>query len=101
MPDSQKQIQNALLYMVPVIVGNVIPILTLPIFTRILTVEDYGVYDLILVYALFVTGIANFGLTIGYELKFFESKDLKKIAGLLFLTVLFVSLVFLKNFKIQ
>jgi O-antigen/teichoic acid export membrane protein len=80
--------------MIPVIVGNAIPILTLPIFTRILTVEDYGVYALTLVYPLFVTKIANLGLTIGYERNFFESKDIKKIAGLLFSTVLFVSLVF-------
>lgn len=90
MSDSQKQMQNASLYMIAVILGNVIPILTFPIYTRILTVEEYGVYALSLVYALFVIGIANFGLTIGYERNFFESKDIKKIAGLLFSTVLFV-----------
>ena len=94
MLDSQKQIKNASLYMIPVVVGNAIPILTLPIFTRILTVDEYGVYALTLAYALFVTGIANFGLTIGYERNFFESKNVKKIAGLLFTTVLFVSFTF-------
>jgi O-antigen/teichoic acid export membrane protein len=95
MSDSQKQMRNASLYMIPFIVGNAIPILTLPIFTRILTVEDYGVYALSSVYALFVTGIANFGLTIGYERNFFESKDIRKIAGLLFSTVLFVLFTFI------
>lgn len=92
---SQKQVTNTTLYMIPVIVGNLIPILTLPIFTRILSVEDYGVYALSLVYAIFVTGVANFGLIIGYERNFFESKDVKKIGGLLYATVLFVFIALL------
>lgn len=91
---SQKQLANSTLYMIPVIVGNLIPILTLPIFTRILSVEDYGVYALSLVYAVFVTGVANFGLTIGYERNFFESKDERKIGGLLYATVIFVLITF-------
>ena len=90
----EKQIVNTSLYMIPVIVGNLLPILTLPLFTRILTVEDYGIFALSQVYAIFVNGISNFGLNIGYERNFFESEDKYKRAGLLFATLLFVIFTF-------
>lgn len=95
MPNKEKQVINTSLYMLPVIIGNLIPILTLPLFTRILTVEDYGIFALSQVYAIFISGIANFGLTVGYERNFFESQDKYKRAGLLFGTMLFVIISFL------
>lgn len=95
MTSKETQIRNGAIYMVPVIVGNLLPLLTLPIFTRILTKEDYGVWALAQVYAIFVNGIANFGLTLGYERNFFECKDIKKKAGLLYSTILFVSVAFI------
>lgn len=83
--------KNGLLYIVPFLVGSVLPIITLPIFTRFLSVEDYGVYALTIVYGVFVSGIANFGLTIGYERNFFNfSGDKEKTAALLFSTLSFV-----------
>ena len=87
--------KNGAIYMVPVFIGNLLPLLTLPIFTRILSKEDYGVWALAQVYAIFVNGIANFGLTIGYERNFFESKETKKVAGLLYSTLLFVTIAFI------
>lgn len=67
------------------------PIITLPIFTRTLSVEDYGVYALLIAFAVFVSGVANFGLTIGYERNFFEADgDKNKIAALLYSTLSFV-----------
>lgn len=87
----RRSLKNGLLYIVPFLVGSVLPIITLPIFTRVLTVEDYGIYALTIVYAVFVSGIANFGLSIGYERNFFEnSGDKTKTAALLFSTVAFV-----------
>lgn len=76
--------------MVPVAVGNLLPLLTLPIFTRILTKEDYGVWALAQVYAVFLNGIANFGLIVGYERNFFENRGNKKAAGLLYSTLAFI-----------
>jgi O-antigen/teichoic acid export membrane protein len=86
----EKQIKNSFIYLLPVIVGNLIPILTLPIFTRILTPVDYGIWALAQVYAVFMTGLINFGLTVGYERNFFEYKDEKKTAELLYSTLAFV-----------
>lgn len=85
------QFKNALLYIVPFLVGSILPIITLPIFTRILSVQDYGVYALTIVYSVFLSGIANFGLTIGYERNFFDNAgDKVKSAALLFSTITFV-----------
>ncbi|MEN6374676.1 MAG: oligosaccharide flippase family protein [Smithella sp.] len=94
MTSKEKQIKNGFIYLLPVIVGNLIPLLTLPIFTRILTPADYGVWALAQVYAIFVNGLANFGLTVGYERNFFEQKETKNIAGLLYSTLLFVIIAF-------
>lgn len=90
MSDKQKQLRNVFWYLLPVIVGNAIPIITLPVFTRLLSVEDYGIYALALVYAIFVNGISNFGLSVGYERNFFENKNDQQRAGLLYTTLTFV-----------
>jgi len=95
MISKQKQIKNSFIYLIPVVTGNLLPIVTLPIFTRVLTKEDYGVWALAQVYAVFVSGIANFGLTVGYERNFFEYKDKKNAAGFLYSTLLFVVTAFL------
>ncbi len=90
-----KSINNLFIYLIPSLVSAVIPIVTLPIFTRILTVEDYGIYALGIVYGTFVSGIANFGLTIGYERNFFENKESKEKQGALLFSVLsFVVITF-------
>lgn len=86
----ERQLRNGFIYMLPVFVGNALPILTLPVFSRILSVEEFGVFALSQVYAIFINGISNFGLTIGYERNFFENKEKIKRAGLLFSTLLFV-----------
>ena len=90
-----KSSKNLFIYLIPSLVSAVIPIVTLPIFTRILTVEDYGIYALGIVYGTFVSGIANFGLTIGYERNFFENKESKEKQGTLLFSVLsFVVITF-------
>lgn len=95
MTDKEQQIKNSFIYLLPSVVGNLIPVITLPIFTRILTKEDYGVWGLAQVYAIFMSGLANFGLIIGYERNFFQYKDQEKSAELLYSTLLFVLSVFI------
>ncbi len=95
MSNKELQIKHSFIYLIPVVVGNLIPLLTLPIFTRILSKEDYGVLALAQVYAIFVSGLANFGLTVGYERNFFEYKDQEKTAALLYSTLIFVITLFL------
>lgn len=95
MTSKDKQIKNSLIYLLPVIIGNLLPLLTLPIFTRILTKEDYGIWALAQAYAIFVNGVANFGLTIGYERNFFEYKESRQVSGLLYSTLFFVIIAFI------
>lgn len=89
-----RQITNSVIYLVPTLVGSILPLATLPIFTRILTKEDYGAWALANVYAVFVTGLANFGLTIGYERNFFEHRQPKEAAELLYSVVAAVAAAF-------
>lgn len=87
------KIKNTLIYLLPVIVGNIIPIITIPFYTRKLSTAEYGLLTIAQVYAIFLNGIANFGLMAGYERFFFESNDSKKKVALLYSTIAFVLLV--------
>jgi O-antigen/teichoic acid export membrane protein len=95
MSNKEKQIKNSFLYILPNIVSGLLPIVTLPVFTRILTVADYGVYALASIYAILLSGIVNFGLTASYERNFFQYKDKEKTAELLYSTLAFVLAGFL------
>jgi O-antigen/teichoic acid export membrane protein len=85
-----KKVKNSFLYLLPTMAGVLIPLITLPLFTRVLSTEEYGSLALCQVYAVFTTGIANFGLTFGYERDFFEQKNNIKQIILLYSTLSFV-----------
>lgn len=90
MANKEQQVKNSFLYLLPVVAGNLIPLMTLPVFTRILTREDYGVYGLAQVYAALMSGVANLGLMTGYERNFFQYRDGNEASELLYSTVFFV-----------
>jgi O-antigen/teichoic acid export membrane protein len=77
--------------MIPVVVGNLIPIVTLSVFSRVLTPHDYGVWALAVAYGVFTTGLANFGLGVIYERNFFQFKEGDQPAGLLYSVLVFVA----------
>lgn len=89
MSEKTRQVKNAFLYLVPVAVGNLVPLATLPVFTRILSREDYGLWALAQVYAVFAAGLANLGLPIGYERDFFERREGERASELLWSVCLF------------
>jgi len=91
MSEKERQIISGTLYLVPVILSNILPFLTLPIFTRILTTEDYGILALAYVYAILINGIANFGMSAAYNRNFFQYRSDKfKTAQLLYSVLVFV-----------
>lgn len=91
MISKKNQIHNSLIYMVPTIIGVFLPIISLPIFTRFISPEEYGVLAIILIYAIFMSGIANFGLTLIFERNYFKySKNFKKLSQLLYSSLIFV-----------
>ena len=76
-------------------IGNALPLITLPVFTRILTREDFGVLALVQIYAIFAGGLVNFGMTAAYDRNFFQYKNnAQQTAQLLYTTLLFVLINF-------
>lgn len=90
MSSRDQQVRNGLMYLLPVLVSSTLPLATLPIYTRALSREEYGAWALSLAYATFITGLANFGLTLGYERNFFEHRQGAAKAQLLYTTLAFV-----------
>jgi O-antigen/teichoic acid export membrane protein len=88
--NGRQQVRHGLMYFVPVVVGNLAPIVTLPIFTRVLTPGDYGAWALATAYATLVTSIANVGLTSLFERDYFEQTDARGRSTLLHSLVAFV-----------
>ena len=95
MTGKEHQVKNTLIYLLPAVIGNALPLITLPVFTRILTREDFGVLALVQIYAIFAGGLANFGMTAAYDRNYFQyRKDTKQTAQLLYSTLLFVFINF-------
>ncbi len=89
-----KNIKNSLLYLLPSLLGVVLPLISMPFFTRELQVKDYGILALCQAYAIFVNSISNFGLSISYERNFFEVDESSKIE-LLYANLVFVIFTYL------
>jgi len=91
MLDKSQQIRNSFLYMLPMGLSSLLPFITIPIFTRILTPQDYGVLALAMIYAIFMSGLANFGVSIAFERNYFQYQDApEKLAQLLYSSLIFV-----------
>lgn len=72
MTQVRSQVTSGLWYLLPTLVAAIVPLVTLPVFTRILSAEDYGLWALAVAYGVVATGIANLGLGVGYERNFFQ-----------------------------
>lgn len=88
------EFKNIIWYLTQFGLKGVLPILALPILTRHLTPEDFGLYALSIFYGTVVTGIINFGLTSLYERSFFELNHSKR-KNLLFTNIVFIISLFL------
>lgn len=96
MTNKEKQIKNSFIYFLPIIASSILPFVSLPILTRILTMEDYGILALVQIYAMFANGLVNFGMTASYDRNFFKYNSNKKQSSqLLFSTLLFIILNFI------
>ena len=71
----ERNVRNSLIYLMPPVLSVGLPILTLPLFTRILSKEDFGAFALAQVYGTFVASLINMGLTTAYERNFFEYRE--------------------------
>ncbi len=96
MKDKQQQIYNTLIYLLPMVLTSILPLVTLSIFTRILTPEDYGNLGLAMIYAIFAGGLANFGMSLVFDRNYFQYRESKdKLGQLLITSLTFVCFNFL------
>jgi O-antigen/teichoic acid export membrane protein len=86
-----QQITNTAIYVLPLVVGNLVPIATLPIFTALLTPEDFGAWALAASYSSVVSGLAAAGLPIAFERNFFEQRDPHRRHQLLYSAMAFTA----------
>ncbi len=87
------ELKNSFYYLLPSVVTAILPVISLPLFTRVLSAHDFGLIALCQAYAIFINGLANFGLSIGYERNFFASSDERQKGALLYSVLLFVTLM--------
>ena len=91
MLDKKKQVANTFIYILPLVPSNLLPIISIPIFTRILSPEDYGFFALAIFYGSVICGLANFGMNLAFERNYFQYRDIPvKLAQLLYSSLTFV-----------
>jgi len=83
-----RDLRDVLVYLLPLVGASLLPFITLPIFTRLLTPADYGYLALAAIYAAAATGVASLGLVVGFEREYFECEDQDGGAGLLYSALL-------------
>lgn len=86
---------NTLWYLLPTLVTSAVPLATFPILTRVLTLEDYGAWGLAVAYGVVATGVANLGLSVGYERNFFQHNTDAERGRLLYSVLACVTLALL------
>ncbi len=99
----KKFIKSFFIYGLIPVFGKFISILLLPLYTRVLTPEDYGAQDVLVQLAIFFTFLINLDLYSGVGRYFYDKKDIiekkKLISTGLWLTLIFgliiVSLAFI------
>jgi O-antigen/teichoic acid export membrane protein len=77
--------------MAPTIVASVLPVITLPLFTRALSREEYGLWGIASAFAAVLSGSLGLGLQIGYERNYFAATEERSRARLLYSVVLFAA----------
>ena len=75
------------------VASSLIPLITIPIITRIIPPSEYGLFILAQVYASVVIGIAMMGLATGYERNYFQYKDNASESSSLLWTVTIFSIL--------
>jgi len=91
--------KNLSLYMVTTAVQVVLPVLTVPIFTRLIHKEQYGILDMLQIAVIFGVGCGNWGLVSAFERYFFayaesRAKQLRLLGTLVAFTLACFAVVF-------
>ena len=85
---------NLFWYCFSFVIKAFLPLVTLPLFSRYLNIEAFGLFALSIFFGTFISGISNVGLLSVFERNFFEIKR-ENILSFLFTILIFVSFNFL------
>ena len=91
----KQQLYSFLLYLLPFLMRSVLPILTLPVFTRFLTPNDYGVLALVSICVTLIVGLSNLGMIVIFERNYFEEKTIIERIQLMWSLISIVSVLLL------
>lgn len=80
---------HAALYMAPTLVQSILPLITMPIFTRALSREEYGAWGIATAVAALVSGSVSLGVQAGYDRNYFAAADDTLRGRLLYSVMLF------------
>lgn len=83
-------IKSILWYSFPFLVRNLIPLISLPFFTRYLLPDEFGSLALSIIYGVFIVGILNLGLISIFERNYFEQNIQSKRLQLMWTCIIFV-----------
>ena len=65
-------IKSIIWYSFPFLVRSLIPLISLPFFTRYLLPDEFGSLALSIIYGVFIVGLINLGLITIFERNYFE-----------------------------
>lgn len=82
-------IKNGFIYIFTLFFNQLIPFITLPIFTRILTPVEYGHLALVQIFSTITSAFSHLGLAAAFDRNYFEYKKLGLEKSLLFTIILF------------
>ena len=87
----QLEVKSFFWYLIPFIFKSILPLVTLPILTYFISVNDFGRYALAAIYGVFCSGLINLGLSSVFERNFFElcPRKRKDVLFTIFVFVLF------------
>ena len=87
----KEQVRHGFAYLLSTGVEFLVPLATLSIFMLVLAPGDYDAMALAQVYAIFMTGLANLGMSLSYDRNYFQhQKSPLDAAKLFYSIVLFV-----------
>lgn len=104
--DGKKTLRNLSLYLVAQGAQMAVPLATVPIFTRLINPEHYGVLDMLQIVMVIGIGMGNWGLLSAYERYFFayadsEEKQRRLLGSVVGFSVLCFVAVFVALFALR
>ncbi|MDD5421872.1 MAG: oligosaccharide flippase family protein [Candidatus Omnitrophica bacterium] len=94
MATAEHKIKNILFYLIPSFIGNALPFITLPIITRFLSPQDFGISALAMSTTLIIANILVCNVdTAAYRYYFEYRKNTKEVAGLINTSLAYILLV--------